>query len=64
MSRANAGMNAIYNGGLTSSYGAGMHGSGKGVDFLNKIHKFVKDNKLISQGASKLGYGRRRRRRH
>jgi len=56
MSRSNAGMNAIYNGGLsgsTSMHGLGrhrgMHGRGF-FDFIKKANNFVKDNQLISKG--------------
>ena len=60
MSRTNAGLNAIYNGGLQSGYMAGsgrmrrynndMHGAGF-MDFIKKGINFAKENKL----ASKLG---------
>lgn len=62
MSKANAGMNAIYNGGLAGMHG-GMHGGGKGMDFLSKIHDFVKDKKLLSKAgdlAKQAGYGKRK----
>ena len=39
--------------------------AGKGLlDVLKKVHKIVKDNKLISKGATALGYGKRRKARH
>jgi len=47
MSRVNAGMNAIYNGGLQSGYM--QSGNGRILDFLKKGHKWTKDNKIISK---------------
>ena len=74
---SNAGLNAIYIGGfardlqvgVTPSVGNGRRRHGRGfMDLIKKGQNYLKDNKLISTGLTKLaahainkGYGRRRK---
>lgn len=48
MSRANVGLNAIYNGGLTSGYMPMQSGSGV-MDWIKKANEFAKKHKLVSK---------------